>query len=83
MPLPPRASGIQKQVLSLYREGLRHARALPLPSSHEARDFIRGEFRRGAQVDRLDFQRIEHLLRQGKKKLASLASSDGGFKVVR
>ena len=78
-----RVSGVQKQVLSLYRDGLRRARQLPDASSRgAAKIFISREFRRGAfEVDRLDFQRIEHLLRQGKKKLESLSISDG-FRVV-
>ena len=77
-----RYSGVQKQVLALYRDGLRRARELPdVNSRNAAKAFIVREFRKGMEVDRLDFQRIEHLLRTGKKKLTSLASSDG-FRVA-
>jgi succinate dehydrogenase assembly factor 1 len=71
-----RLSGVQRQVLSLYRDALRRGAALPPPSRAAALDFIRAEFRAGLAVDRLDFQRIEHLLRAGKKKLDSLAKAD-------
>ena len=71
-----RLSGVQREVLNLYREALRRGRALPLSSRGPALAFIRQEFRAGLSVDRLDFQRIEHLLRAGKKKLDSLAKSE-------
>ncbi len=68
-----RHSGVQKQVLNLYREALRRGAAFREPSRAAALAFIRAEFRVGCRsVDRLDFQRIEHLLRAGKKKLDSL-----------
>jgi succinate dehydrogenase assembly factor 1 len=70
-------SGIQKQVLALYREGLRAARRLPSASAAPAAAFIRAEFReRAASVDRMDFQRIEHLLRAARKKLDALSAKD-------
>ena len=72
-----RLSGVQRQVLNLYREALRRCAALPQPASRAAAlAFTRAQFRDGLAVDRLDFQRIEHLLRAGKKKLASLAQSE-------
>ena len=70
-------SGIQKQVLALYREGLRAARLLPASSAAPAAAFIRAEFREKARsVDRMDFQRIEHLLRSARKKLDGLRGKD-------
>ncbi len=75
-------SGIQRQVLALYREGLRAARQMPAASAAPAAAFIRAEFReKAASVDRLDFQRVEHLLRAARKKLDSLKGSDG-FRAV-
>ena len=74
--LSPRTSGIQRQVLNLYRDALRKAYSLPAASGQQAAlTFIRQEFRAGQSVDRLDFQRIEHLLRAGKKKLDVLSRS--------
>lgn len=79
--MAPRLSGLQKQVLSLYRECLRTARRLPIDPAGKgsAVCYIVSEFRHKAgTVDKLDFQRIEHLLRQGKKRITSLASAEGG-----
>jgi succinate dehydrogenase assembly factor 1 len=73
---PRRLSGLQKQVLSLYRECLRRARELPSESRVDAVNFARSEFKAAARISTLDIQRIEHLIRQGNKKLALLKSSD-------
>jgi succinate dehydrogenase assembly factor 1 len=76
----PRHSGIQKQVLSLYREALRKTAPLPAPDKASARAFLRDEFRtKGARVERMDFQRIELLLRQGRRKLEYMSESGVGF----
>lgn len=77
-PLPPRHSGIQKQVLALYRESLRAARRVPAPEgAAAAAAFARQEFRLGAAtVDRMDFQRVEHLLRAARKRLDALQKSN-------
>lgn len=65
-----RKSGLQLQVLTLYRDVLRAARALPIDSRISAISFIRHEFRHNStHVDTLDIQRIEFLIRQAKKKL--------------
>jgi hypothetical protein len=74
-PLPRVHSGIQKQVLSLFREALRCATKMPDKSaSLTATTYIRNEFRdKAANVDRLDFQRVEHLLRAARKKIDSLS----------
>lgn len=61
-------SGIQRQVLALYRECLQAASRLPTPQSQQAaRAFTRAEFRQN--VGRLEVLRIEHQLRAGRKKL--------------
>jgi hypothetical protein len=76
-------SGIQKQVLSLYREALRAARRLePTDASTSASTYIRSEFRsKASSVDRLDFQRVEHLLRAARKKIDSLSGAQvSGFR---
>jgi hypothetical protein len=80
-PPPPRHSGLQRQALALYREALRAARARPLAPGPRAAlvGYAAAEFRRlAARVDRLDFQRIEHLLRHGRKKIDALTSAEGG-----
>lgn len=57
--------------MTLYRDCLRGARRFDNEHSRlTAIQFVRIEFRRGAStVEKLDIQRIEHLLRQSKKKL--------------
>ncbi len=70
-PSPRRLSGLQKQVLSLYRTCLRACCKLPIGESRlKAVSYVRLEFRANASsVKTLDLQRIDHLLRQAKKKL--------------
>jgi succinate dehydrogenase assembly factor 1 len=69
-----RHSGLQKKVLTLFRDCLRAARRLPDISSQAAvRQRCVESFReKGKTVDRLDIQRIEHLLRQARKELERL-----------
>jgi succinate dehydrogenase assembly factor 1 len=66
-----RHSGLQKNVLSLYRQCLRVARRLPDISSQTAmKERCKSSFHdKGKSIDRLDIQRIEHLLRQTRKEL--------------
>eukprot|EP00850_Spirogloea_muscicola_P002407 SM000009S23536 [mRNA] locus=s9:630037:630297:+ [translate_table: standard] len=80
-----RLSGIQREVLSLYRACLRAARA-KRPSAQAAalREHARAEFRRhAAAVPRGDYRTIEFLLRQGRRRLQALAPPDVEFSVVR
>ena len=66
-----RHSGLQKKVLNLFRECLRAARRLPdISSQTSVKQRCVESFReKGKSVDRLDIQRIEHLLRQARKEL--------------
>lgn len=73
--LVKRHSGLQRQVLALYRDVLRGARALtvPRPARASAAAFARAEFRaKATSVEGRDYLRIEHLLRTGRKQLAAL-----------
>ena len=73
----PRLSGMQKQVLSLYRGFLRAARSKSAEDRSKIESSVSTEFRRNAkQVDRRNFLYIEHLLRRGKKQLEQLKSPD-------
>jgi succinate dehydrogenase assembly factor 1 len=78
MSRPVRHSGLQKQVLALYRRSLRAAAALQAPDARQqAFDYVRTEFRaKASSVNKLDVQRIEYLLRQGAKRL-DMASMPG------
>lgn len=73
----PRLSGMQKQVLALYRGFLRAARSKPPEERSRIESLVSGEFRRNtSQVDRKNFLYIEYLLRRGKKQLDQLKSPD-------
>ncbi|BDA42309.1 probable succinate dehydrogenase assembly factor 1, mitochondrial at N-terminal half [Coccomyxa sp. Obi] len=61
----PRMTGLQRQVIHLYRRVMRHSRT----RSSDERDTImthaRKEFDRYRNVDKKNYQLIEHLLRKG------------------
>ncbi|XP_030444042.1 succinate dehydrogenase assembly factor 1, mitochondrial [Syzygium oleosum] len=74
---PRRLSGMQKQVLALYRGFLRAARPKPPDDRRRVESIVSAEFRRNArQVDRKNFLYIEYLLRRGRKQLDQLKSPD-------
>ncbi|KAM3686034.1 hypothetical protein ACJW31_11G166400 [Castanea mollissima] len=73
----PKLSGMQKQVLSLYRGFLRAARSKSAEDRHKIESIVSGEFHRNSkQVDRKNFLYIEYLLRRGQKQLDQLKSPD-------
>ena len=63
-----RRSQLQKQVLSLYKACHRAAQAKP--NINPA--IIRTEFKKNSDIPRTESMRIEHLLRQGNRKLKLL-----------
>ncbi|CAL5211755.1 unnamed protein product [Lathyrus oleraceus] len=66
-------SGMQKQVLSLYRGFLRAARSKSEEERCKIESVICQEFRcNSKEVDRKNFQYIEYLLRRGYKQLDQL-----------
>lgn len=70
-------SGMQKQVLGLYRSFLRVARLKTPEERHSIESKISTEFRQNAKnVDRKNFLYIEYLLRRGKKQLEQLKRPD-------
>lgn len=70
-----RLSGLQREVLKLYRHCLREARKKPEGSRENFRAVARREFRKHRDVDRKDFAAVELLLRMGWRKL-ELYSAD-------
>ncbi|XP_078438488.1 LYR family of Fe/S cluster biogenesis protein [Wolffia australiana] len=67
-------SGLQKQVLALYRGFLRAARLKAPAERRQIEGIVTAEFRRDAKaVDRKNFLYIEYLLRKGKKQLDQLS----------
>ncbi|CAN1189967.1 Succinate dehydrogenase assembly factor 1A, mitochondrial [Linum perenne] len=70
-----RLSGMQKQVLSMYRGFLRAARLKSADERRQIETIVSAEFRRNSeQVDRKNFVYIEYLLNRGKKQLDQLKS---------
>ncbi|XP_050238687.1 uncharacterized protein LOC126688134 [Mercurialis annua] len=66
-------SGMQKQVLSLYRSFLRAARSKSPEGRREIESVVSTEFRRHSkEVDRKNFLQIEYLIRRGRKQLDQL-----------
>ncbi|KAF3445488.1 hypothetical protein FNV43_RR10664 [Rhamnella rubrinervis] len=73
----PRLSGMQRQVLSLYRGFLRAAHSKSIEDRRKIESVVSAEFRHNAKhVDRKNFLYIEYLLRRGKKQLDQLKSPD-------
>lgn len=73
----PRLSGMQKQVLALYRGFLRAARSKSNEERREIQLIVSSEFRRNSkEIDRKNFQYIEYLIRRGRKQLDQLKSPD-------
>ena len=69
MARPARLSGLQREVLSLYRRCLRAARNKPVDTRPNFEAFARREFARHQATDKKDFTAIEFLLRKGQKQL--------------
>lgn len=66
-------SGLQKQVLSLYRRCIRES-AKKGPARDIFRHFSRSEFNRYKLLNKRDFTTIEHLLRLGTKRVDTMAN---------
>lgn len=65
----PRLSGLQRDVLSLYRNCLRAARTKPPDARPNFKAFARKEFERHKALDKKDFSAIEFFLRKGNRQL--------------
>ncbi|KAF5004642.1 hypothetical protein FDECE_8880 [Fusarium decemcellulare] len=69
-----RLSGLQKEVLALYRNCLRESRKKPQSTRPHFESFARNEFSRNMSIDKRDFAAIEFLLRKGRRQLEVYAS---------
>ncbi|KAI0168759.1 complex 1 protein-domain-containing protein [Pestalotiopsis sp. NC0098] len=76
-----RLSGLQKEVLGLYRQCLRESRKKPQQSRPHFESFARSEFNKNIRVDKRDFAAIEFLLRKGKRQLELYSAP--GIKDIR
>ncbi|ODV85928.1 hypothetical protein CANARDRAFT_198106 [[Candida] arabinofermentans NRRL YB-2248] len=71
---PLKFSGLQKEVLSLYRSCLRATRNKPIEKRQHWVNFIHGEFGKYRSIPKRDFSAIEHLLRLGRRRMDMYAS---------
>ncbi|KAK2785427.1 hypothetical protein FQN51_003799 [Onygenales sp. PD_10] len=69
-----RLSGLQREVLSLYRTALREIRKKPAESQDNFKQFARQEFRKNLSISKKDFSAIEYLLRKGRRQIEMYAS---------
>ena len=69
-------SGLQRDVLSLYRQCLRTVSKKPAAAQPRFRAFVRDQFEKGRDVDRKDFATVDHLLRKGNRMLENFATKD-------
>ncbi|ODV68580.1 hypothetical protein HYPBUDRAFT_151996 [Hyphopichia burtonii NRRL Y-1933] len=63
-----RLSGLQREVLKLYRSSIRVVKTKPEETREHWRSFIREEFRKNQKVPKKSFTVIEHLIRVGHKR---------------
>ncbi|KAK3394214.1 complex 1 protein-domain-containing protein [Podospora didyma] len=69
-----RLSGLQKEVLGLYRQCLRECRKKPEATRAHFKSFARNEFDKNMKVEKKDFAAIEFFLRKGRRQLDMYAS---------
>ncbi|KAK2005067.1 hypothetical protein LX36DRAFT_649017 [Colletotrichum falcatum] len=67
-------SGLQREVLSLYRQCIREIRKKPENAQPHFQTFARAEFDMYITVDKRDFSVVEHLLRKGRRQLEMYSS---------
>ncbi|KEG15145.1 hypothetical protein DQ04_00171090 [Trypanosoma grayi] len=82
----PRRSGVQLEILGLYRDLLRETRRMEDPQTREnLRRFIRAEFSANSDIPRKFVTRIEWQLHHGRNKLEELRGmrSDTKFSFMR
>ncbi|PMD39717.1 complex 1 protein-like protein [Hyaloscypha variabilis F] len=76
-----RLSGLQRDVLSLYRKCLRESRKKDAIARPHFESFARQEFEKSIGLDKKDFSTIEFLLRKGHRQLEMYSSP--GIKDIR
>ncbi|SCU93390.1 LAMI_0E14202g1_1 [Lachancea mirantina] len=71
-----RPSGLQRQILHLYRQFIRLAYQKPQENRAHFEKHFRYEFQRYKDLPRKDFSTIEHLLRVGRRRLELFSSPE-------
>ncbi|POY75382.1 hypothetical protein BMF94_1539 [Rhodotorula taiwanensis] len=75
---PKRVTGLQRQVLHLYKRALQMVAAKPIPSRPSWYAFVSHQFRHptvGGGLRKRDVAAIEHLLRRGNKMVDQYGQS--------
>lgn len=62
-------SGLQREVIALYRTCIRATYKKPVESQLNFRKFVSNNFRQYSGMSRKEFGAIEHLIRKGNKML--------------
>ncbi|RAH46443.1 succinate dehydrogenase assembly factor 1 [Aspergillus aculeatinus CBS 121060] len=69
-----RLSGLQREVLSLYRKCLREIRKKPVETRQNFKIYARTEFQKHMKISKKDFNAIEYLLRKGHRQVEMYSS---------
>ena len=81
-----RGSGVQQEVRHLYRNLLKESNKKLDPEVRDRlQNYIKGEFKINSKLPRMQFSKIEWLIRQGKNNLEILQNTDpmDGFNVFK
>ncbi|SCU95075.1 LAME_0F10594g1_1 [Lachancea meyersii CBS 8951] len=71
-----RLSGLQRDVLQMYRQCIRQAHKKPEANRPNFIGYIRTEFGKHRNLPRKDFSTIEHLLRVGHRRLENFSAAE-------
>ncbi|KAI6249995.1 Succinate dehydrogenase assembly factor 1, mitochondrial [Erysiphe necator] len=71
-----RYTGLQREVLLLYRECLRACRKKPSDTRPHFEKFTRAKFDMNLHLNKKEFMTIEYLLRKGRRQLELYSSSE-------
>jgi len=69
-----RLSGLQREILSLYRKCLRETRKKPADARPNFLRYAQSEFRQHQHHDKKDYSAIEYMLRKGQRQLETYSS---------
>lgn len=69
-----RLSGLQREVLKLYRQSMRTVKTKPEESRHHWRAYIREEFGKNKKIPKKSFSVVEHLIRVGHRRFELFAN---------
>ena len=78
-----RLTGLQKQVLRVYRKALRCAAGKDAEIRADNVDFVKREFRKNRDIDKRDFRRIEHFVRKAEKMIKLMGNPNTSISIKR